>query len=390
MSLEQLRLRRHTTLPPSCSIPYEHVDYYDAIVGRCTENVVGYVPIPLGVAGPLVVDGRAHHVPMATVEGCLVASTARGCKALARSGGVVARVLRRHMTRAPVLQCTDLEQAVAVRAYVEDDAGGRAALEACVASTSRYAKFERASVHLAGSLAYVRIACDCADAMGMNMTSKATEAIVAHLVERFPGLRCLALSGNLCCDKKSAAINWIDGRGCHVVCEARLPRDVVREVFKTTPEALVEVHVSKNLVGGAMAGASGGGFNAHAANIVAAIFAACGQDLAQVGTSAMCLTHMRVDADGVLIASCTMPNVEVGVVGGGTHLPPQRACLRLLCGGSTGASSGDTEEEGRDGVTPETVARVLCSAVLAAELSLLAALTTHTLVQAHMALNRAK
>lgn len=48
------------------------------------------------------------------------------------------------------------------------------------------------------------------------------------------------------------------------------------QVLKSSTAALVELNVNKNLVGSAMAG-SIGGFNAHAANIVAAIYISCGQ-----------------------------------------------------------------------------------------------------------------
>ena len=366
--------RRRDEHGVSSDVPWETGVDYDKVEGRCAENVIGYVPIPVGLAGPLRINGDSRWVPMATVEGCLIASTSRGCKVLRGAeggGGVRAAVLRQHMTRAPVFRCASLDQAVSLAAYVESDEATTAFSNA-VESTSRYARFVKATCFLAGSLAYVRIACHCGDAMGMNMVSKAVEKIVAHLTEeRFPSLELVSLSGNLCCDKKSSAVNWIDGRGCHVVAEARLSRDIVESVLKVSPEVLVDTHVSKNLVGSALAGASMGGSNAHAANVVAAVFAATGQDLAQVVGSAACLTHMRMEGKDLLVASCTMPNIEVGVVGGGTHLDAQRACL--------------------DMVQPEAasdLALVVCGATLAAELSLLAALASNTLVKDHMRMNR--
>lgn len=368
-----VHVRRRALAVPA-ALPWRGVDY-EAVVGRCAENVVGFVPLPLGVAGPLRLNGSLHRIPMATTEGCLVASTNRGCKALTAGAadGVRAHVLRRHMTRAPVLRCADLAQAVAVRAYAVASTTGGAALAAAVASTSRYTRLAGVDASVVGSLLYLRLRCECGDAMGMNMTSKAAQAVVAHLVAQFPGVRCVSVSGNLCCDKKPAAVNWTHGRGCEVVCEAAVTRQAVAEVLKTTPEALVEVHTCKNLLGSALAGAMGGS-NAQAANVVAAVFLATGQDAAQVGTSAQCLTHLRVDDDrgGALVASVTMPCVEVGVVGGGTHLAAQRAC---------------THDVAQVRSAPD-LAMLIGGAVLAAELSLLAALATDTLVQAHLRMNR--
>ena len=142
-------------------------------------------------------------------------------------------------------------------------------------------------------------------------------------------MQLLGLSGNLCCDKKPAAVNWIEGRGCSVVVEATIKADVVRKVLKTSVEAATQLNTSKNLVGSAMAGMAAGGFNAHAANIVAAIFIATGQDPAQVVESANCITILSPADNGEdLHISCTMPSIEVGTVGGGTHLAPQKVRLR--------------------------------------------------------------
>tara|TARA_B110000046_G_C13015419_1_gene408483 strand:- start:399 stop:2633 length:2235 start_codon:yes stop_codon:yes gene_type:complete len=359
---------RRAALACDDALPWRHVDYAP-VIGRCAENVVGYVPLPVGVAGPVTVNGAPRRVPMATTEGCLIASTNRGCKALTLAGGVDARVFRQRMTRAPVFRCGSLAQAAAVREWVEAP-DGRARMAALVEGTSRHARLAGATCTLAGSLLYLRVACTCGDAMGMNMVSKACEAIAGDVVTRFDGVQCVSVSGNMCCDKKAAAVNWVDGRGCETVVEARLPAAVVERVLKTTPKALVEVHVCKNLVGSALAGALGG-FNAQAANVVAAVFLACGQDAAHAGTSAACLTHLRLEEDGMLAASCTFPGIEVGTVGGGTHLHAQRACLALA-----GAS------------TPAQLAEVVGAGVLAAELSLLAALASHTLVKAHLAMNR--
>ncbi|TKS84944.1 3-hydroxy-3-methylglutaryl-coenzyme A reductase [Collichthys lucidus] len=198
-----------------------------------------------------------------------------------------------------------------------------------------------------------------------------------------PDMHVLAVSGNYCTDKKSAAINWIMGRGKSAVCEATIPANVVKEVLKSTTAALVDLNINKNLVGSAMAG-SIGGFNAHAANIVAAIYIACGQDPAQTVGSSNCITLMEAagPAGDDLYISCTMPSIELGTVGGGTNLPPQQACLQML--GVQGTSSNQPGENARQ------LARVVCATVLAGELSLMSALAAGHLVKSHMTHNRSK
>lgn len=193
--------------------------------------------------------------------------------------------------------------------------------------------------------------------------------------------RQLSLSGNFCTDKKPAAVNWIEGRGKSVVCEAIVPADVVTNVLKTSVHALVDVNISKNLIGSAMAG-SVGGFNAHAANIVTAIFIATGQDPAQNVGSSNCMTLMEPwGAEGKdLYVSCTMPSIEIGTVGGGTGLPAQSACLEML--GVKGPHVAEPGENARK------LARIVCATVLAGELSLMAALTAGHLVKSHLTHNR--
>merc|ERR1712083_398519 len=124
--------------------------------------------------------------------------------------------------------------------------------------------------------------------MGMNMVGKGTNELLFDTLADFPGAKLLALSGNFCTDKKPAAVNWIEGRGKSVACEAIIPGAVVRSVLKADPQKVADVNVHKNLIGSALAG-SIGGFNAQAANLVTALFIACGQDPAQNIESSQCL-----------------------------------------------------------------------------------------------------
>ena len=274
----------------SSDIPLSNYDY-SRVLGACCENVVGYIPIPLGIAGPLNIDGTLYPIPMATAEGTLVASTSRGCKALNAGGGVTTVVTRDGMTRGPAIDFPSIIVAAEAKAWIASEEG-YATIKKAFESTSRFAKLSSLKTALAGRTLYVRFTTATGDAMGMNMISKGTEKALEALQHKFPQMVVLALSGNYCTDKKPAAINWIEGRGKSVVAEAVIPGNVVKTVLKTTVESLCNLNTKKNLIGSAMAG-SIGGFNAHAANILTAIFLATGQDPAQNVESSMCMTLME-------------------------------------------------------------------------------------------------
>jgi hydroxymethylglutaryl-CoA reductase (NADPH) len=271
-------------------IPYSSYDY-SRVMGACCENVIGYMPIPLGIAGPLRINGELYPIPMATAEGTLVASTSRGCKALNAGGGVTTVLTQDAMTRGPVVDFPSIREAARAKRWV-DSPQGATILRDAFNSTSRFARMQSLRCALAGRTLYIRFATSTGDAMGMNMISKGVEKALAVMLEEFPNMSILALSGNYCTDKKPAAINWIEGRGKSVVAEAVIPGKVVTSVLKTTVAALCNLNMKKNLIGSAMAG-SVGGFNAHASNILTAIFLATGQDPAQNVESSNCITLME-------------------------------------------------------------------------------------------------
>lgn len=284
--------RQLTANLESSKTPYR--DYnYELVHGACCENVIGYLPLPLGVAGPLVIDGRSYFLPMATTEGVLIASTSRGCKAINAGGGAKTVLTGDGMTRGPCVGFPTLARAGEAKVWLDSEDGQRTMKEA-FNSTSRFARLQSMKAALAGTYLYIRFKTTTGDAMGMNMISKGVEKALHVMATEsgFDDMATISVSGNYCTDKKPAAINWIDGRGKAVVAEAIIPGDVVRSVLKSDVDALVELNISKNLIGSAMAG-SIGGFNAHASNIVTAIFLATGQDPAQNVESSNCITIMK-------------------------------------------------------------------------------------------------
>jgi hydroxymethylglutaryl-CoA reductase (NADPH) len=280
-----------TNLLDRSKLPYENYTW-EQVHGACCENVIGFMPLPVGVAGPLVIDGQSYFIPMATTEGVLVASASRGCKAINSGGGAVTVLTADGMTRGPCVSFETLERAGAAKLWLDSEKG-QSIMKKAFNSTSRFARLETMKTAIAGTNLYIRFKTTTGDAMGMNMISKGVEhALSVMMSEGFEDMDIISVSGNYCTDKKPAAINWIDGRGKSVVAEAIIPGDVVKSVLKTDVDSMVELNINKNLIGSAMAGAMGG-FNAHAANIVAAIFLATGQDPAQVVESANCITIMK-------------------------------------------------------------------------------------------------
>ncbi|KAL5707294.1 hydroxymethylglutaryl-CoA reductase (NADPH) [Ranunculus cassubicifolius] len=359
-------------------LPLEGFDY-ESILGQCCEMPIGYIQIPVGIAGPLLLDGTEYSVPMATTEGCLVASTNRGCKAIHVSGGAACVLLRDAMTRAPVVRFSGVKRAAELKFYMEDHENFDT-LSVIFNRSSRFGRLQSVKCAIAGKNVYMRFSCSTGDAMGMNMVSKGVQNVLDFLQSDFPDMEVIGISGNFCSDKKPAAVNWIEGRGKSVVCEAIIKEDVVKKVLKTTVPALVELNMLKNLTGSAIAGALGG-FNAHASNIVSAIFIATGQDPAQNIESSHCITMMEaVNGGNDLHVSVTMPSIEVGTVGGGTQLASQSACLNLL-----GVKGANMESPGSNA---RLLATIVAGAVLAGELSLMSALAAGQLVKSHMKYNR--
>ena len=345
---------------------------------RNCENFIGATQIPVGVVGPVAVRGEAFDgevfAPLATTEAALVASTNRGCAAIRRAGGATVRVEDVGMTRAPVFRTAGIADTRRFLTWIADHEDE---IRRVTEGTSEYLKLMDIRPYTFGTTIYLRFRFTSGDAMGMNMATIACDRVVREVIEPGSGVECVALSGNYCVDKKPAAINFQEGRGKRVFAEVLLPKEVLAETLKTRAGALLEVQYRKNLLGSIAAGSAG--FNAHFANVLAAFFIACGQDLAHVVEGSMGVTCVEAREDEAIYASIFLPAVPMGAVGGGTGLDTQREALAMM---------GVEVDPARPGVAVQRLAEILGATVLAGELSLLAAFTSNDLARAHERLGR--
>lgn len=346
------------------------------IVGKNIENPVGGVSLPVGVAGPILIHGSVAdgsvYLPLATTEGALVASTNRGASATTASGGITTSIIKDEMTRAPVFKVSSVGKALALRRWVAENLS---LIKEAAAATTKHGQLQSADCYIVGTNVFVRLSFTTGEAMGMNMVTIASER-VAQLIEENTDAKLVALSGNMCSDKKAAYINSILGRGKSVSAEALIDSKVLKEVLKVSSSDVVEVNIRKNMLGSSFAGSLSQ--NAHYANIIAASFIAMGQDAAQVVESSQGYTFVE-DRNGKLYFSVTLPSLEVGVVGGGTSLAPQRELMGL-----TGVYRC------QEGKRAKWLAEVIAAGVLCGELSLLCALASNQLASSHKKLGRAQ
>lgn len=347
------------------------------------ENFIGAAQVPLGIAGPIKVQSakfppsfcnaelrraskvKSYFLPLATTEGALVASVNRGCKATRLSGGIKTEAELVGATRGPVFRVRDLSEGKKLEQYLQKNFSY---LQKKLGLTDPHLHLLKIKSLKVGREVYLRLFFDTEEAMGMNMVTIATNKL-AEIIKRQLGIDCLALSANFCIDKKASFLNFIEGRGKKVWAEVILKRKVIKEVLKTEATRIYQVWLEKCLKGSALAGSLG--FNAHFANVIAALFLACGQDLAHVVEGSQGMTTAEVLKNGDLYFSIYLPSLMVGTVGGGTGLPCQKEALGIL-----GLGKGEKGES-------LIFSQIVGAGVLAGEISLLGALAAGHLSQAH-------
>ena len=354
----------------------EHIGSYSIDMTETSkkniENAIGTIQVPVGVVGPLKIytedETIETYVPMATTEGALLASVNRGCSAIRKADNCHVSITNNQMTRAPAIKTNSVADAKKLKNWINDNFE-RIKQEA--ETTTSHGKLLKIDpIAIVGRYVYPRFVYYTGDSMGMNMVTIATEKALS-VIEEENDISVIALSGNLCVDKKPSAINMIEGRGKSLIAEITIPKDVVEKTLKTTTEAMVEVNYVKNLLGSAISGSYG--YNAHFANMVAAVFLACGQDPAHVVEGSIGITSAEND-NGDLYFSITLPDLPVATVGGGTRMETAIESLNIMdCKGS-----GKVEK----------FASIIAGIVLAGELSLVGALAAGHLARAHKQLGR--
>ena len=352
-----------------------HVAQYSfdpAILPGNIENFVGVAQVPIGIAGPLRIHGEHakgdFYIPLATTEGSLVASYNRGMRLLTECGGVKTTVVEDSMQRAPVFILGDALQAREFGRWVEENFQ---TIQAEAEATTQFGKLRGISQFVVGPLRYLRFNYMTGDAAGQNMATKATLAACEWIKKTYPGRLEYFLSGNIDTDKKHSHLNTLLTRGKRVVAEAVIHRDVMLKLMRVDTRELFYAR-QVQMVGGFLAGSSNNG--AHAANGLAALFVATGQDVANIAESHAAITYSQQLENGDYYWSITLPSLIVATCGGGTALATQRQCLEMLgCYG-----------KGKVKVFAEICAAV----VLAGETSLAAAMLNGDWVPAHEKLGR--
>ncbi|HYW10241.1 MAG TPA: hypothetical protein VE913_24970 [Longimicrobium sp.] len=336
------------------------------------EQFIGMARVPVGLIGPLRVSGTHLHedvyVPLATSEGALVASYDRGARLLTRGGGVVCMVADEQVQRAPAFAFASIAQAARFAAWAVDEAP---AFREVAAGETAHGRLIDVRAHVEANHVYLVFAFHTGDAAGQNMVTFCTAAICRYIVERTPvAPEYWFVESNLSGDKKAAATRFLDTRGRKVTAEALVPRILVTRGLRTTPERMCDCW-RMGLLGGVQTGAVGAA--SHVANALAALFLACGQDVACVAEASVAVLRMEV-RDGDLYVALTLPNLIVGTVGGGTRLPTARECLAIV--GCVG-----TGKAGR-------FAEICAATALAGEVSIVGALAAGEFAAAHRRLGR--
>lgn len=358
----------------SALIDMDHLEKLH-VYRRNIENLIGTIQVPLGIAGPLRINGvyaqGDYYIPLATTEAALVASYHRGAMLISEAGGCSAVVLSEGVSRAPGFAFNNILEA---GLFVNWCLSHIEKLREVGESTTRFGKLNEMRISIEGNHVYLIFDYLTGDAAGQNMVTIATEAIVHHIIAHCPVRpQHYFIEANLSGDKKASTQSFQAVRGKKVTAEIVLPKELIKKYLHSTPEKMIK-YWNICVIGGVLSGTIG--VQGHYANGLAALYLSCGQDVACVAESAVGVTRIEKTPHGDLYAAVTLPNLIVGTVGGGTPLPTQKACLEIL--GLSGSGHA------------QAFAEVCAATALAGELSINGAICSHEFTRAHKRLARGK
>lgn len=345
------------------------------VYSRNIENFIGTLQVPVGIAGPLRVNGLFaqgdYFLPLATTEAALVASFHRGSRVLTEAGGCTAMMVSKGVSRAPAFAFPSLADA---GEFVLWALQRIPQFKAAAESTTRHGLLQDVSFTIEGNHVYLQLEFSTGAAAGQNMVTIASQAVCEFILAETPVRPSYHfVEANFSGDKKASVLTFTTVRGRKVSAEVVLSADLVKKRLHTTPQRMCD-YWRMSALGGVMSGTIG--VQGHYANGLAALYLATGQDVACVAESAVGVTRFELTDDGSLYAAATLPNIIVGTVGGGTTLPTQRACLELM---------KMATPEGAD-----ALAEVCAALALAGEISIIGALSAQEFTRAHHRLARGK
>lgn len=353
----------------------EHVGSYSfdpAVLPGNVENFMGVAQVPIGLAGPVRIDGEHargdFYIPMATSEGTLVASYNRGMRLLSESGGVKTTVVEQFMQRSPAFIMDDARQSREFGRWITEHFDE---IRQVAQTTTRSGKLISIGQYTIGPLRNLRFNYTTGDAAGQNMTGKATFAACEWIKKTYPGGANYILSGNMDTDKKHSRANMLLTRGKRVVAECTIRGDLLKSLMGISAKELFWARQISN-AGAFLAGSANNG--AHAANGLTAMFIATGQDVANVSESHAGVTYAQLLDNGDYYWSITLTSLIVATYGGGTGLPTQRECLEMMDCYGTGKA--------------DKFAEICAAVVLAGDTSLSSAVLAGDWVSSHDELGR--
>lgn len=378
LSSPQRISQRRTLIERELGIDLSCTEPKDDVIGEAEkkncEQMFGVVPVPVGYAGPLKIifsnnQVQEIHLPLATTEGALVASVNRGCKAVSVTGVTITKSIDHGITRSLAFTTKTQGAESIIKVIRDNEKEWKAVAEA----TSHHLKIKGYDIDLQKKYVFLTISADTDEAMGMNMITIASQAVADFIVSKNKDIECVTIAGNVDSDKKASRRTHEKGRGYEVTASVQLSKKTIEDVLKTTPEAMLKTADAKLKAGSTLAGAIGS--NLHVGNIISALYIATGQDTAHITEGALADTTVEGTKEGLTV-SIRLPAIIVGVRGGGTNMPAQTQLRTMLLKNKSGLH------------LKKQLAESIAGAVLAGEISLLAAQAGGELARAHEALAR--